>query len=364
MATALRASCPQCKLQVTISDTPDESGIATITCTGCGKRFGLRFPKNEAAKPNSRPPKASPGASNDPFMDLGGSLPAQASPTSMNWENYQVRRKPLIAGKPLAIAIGVTAAIACVIAIGIFVSKKAAEIDMNAIGDSLLKGPDDTVEKIHSDWTRYDDEQKKMTASISHESHCAELIFPMERLEEKQLNLVVRSALLEQGVTPKFDVKDLPPAPSAQPKEGKNFRSIEAFLTNEFRKAEQRLNLASNTVLGYLHTEAKPIAAPNSEIDKQSLNKALIKRALCRALAEAHRGAEESKTAVTIYELTEELKKLKAEPSAEKTASTASKEYQYAEYTASQMQSALATRFTKDPQSEIAKALLAFDQAY
>ena len=107
-----------------------------------------------------------------------------------------------------------------------------------------------------------------------------------------------------------------------------------------------------------------PIAAPSSEIDKRSLNKTLIKRALCRTLAEAHRGAEESKTAVTVYELTEELKKLKAEPSGEKTASTVGKEYQYAEYAATQMQSVLATRFTKDPQSEIAKALIAFDQAY
>ncbi len=364
MATALRASCPQCKLQVTVNDAAEESGMATITCTGCGKRFGLRFPKNDASKPSLRASKAPPVASNDPFADLGGSLQAQMSPTSMNWGNYQVRRKPLIAGKPLAIAIGVTAAIACLIAIGVFVSKKASEIDMNAFGDSLLKGPEDTIEKIHSDWTRYDDEQKKMTSSISHPSHCGELMFPIERLEEKQLNLVIRGALLEQGVTPKFGVKDLPPAPSTQPSEGKNFRSIEAFLTNEFRAVEKKLSLASNAVLSYLHTASKPFAKSDNEVDKRSLKKTVLKRALCRALAEAHRGADESKTAVTIYELTEELKKLKVEPSNEKSASTSGSEGQYAEYTATQMQAVLAARFTKDSQSEIAKALAAFDQTY
>ncbi|MDX1928932.1 MAG: hypothetical protein SFV81_20545 [Pirellulaceae bacterium] len=357
MATALRASCPSCKLQVTVSEAPSDGDIATVVCTGCGKKFGLRFPKSDAAPKPKVTKRAAPVPQEDPFANLTGALP-DASSTNVNWEDYQVRRKPLIAGKPLAIAIGVTAAIACLIAIGVFVSQKAADIDMNAIGDSLFKGPEDTIDKIHAEWTRYNNEQRSMIASISHSSHCDELMFPMERLEEKHLNLVVRGALLEQGAVPKFDVKDLPPAPSMQPTEGKAFRSIEAFLTTEFRAAEKKLNLASNAVLCYLHTAAKPIEIADNEAAKGSLNKIFIKRALCRALAEAHRGAEESKTAVTIYELTEELKKL------DQSASAASQELQFAEFTATQMQAVLAARFTKNPESEIAKALTAFDQAY
>lgn len=377
MATALRASCPNCKLMVTVSDTSSDSEIATVICKGCGKRFGLRFPKSEGptspAPSNNSTPRsraaiariATPAA-DDPFANLGGALPEQIGPTNMNWENYQVRRKPLIAGKPLAIAVGATAVIACVIAIGIFVSKKATEIDMNAIGDSLLKGPADTTEKIHADWQRYDDEQKKLTASISRQSDCAELMFPLERLEEKHLNLLIRGALLDPGSAPATNVKGLPPAPGMQPSEGKTFRAVEAHLTTEFRNAEKKVNQFSNAVLSYLHTQSKPIAKSDDESVNRSLDKTLIKIALCRTLAEAHRGAEESKTAVAIYELTEELKKLKTsnEPSGVEPASTPSTEQHYAEFTANQMQTALAIRFIKDPQSEIAKALAAFDQAY
>jgi hypothetical protein len=357
MATALRASCPNCKMQVTVSEAPSEGDIATVVCTGCGKKFGLRFPKSDAAPKPKVTKRVAPAPQEDPFANLTGALP-DASSTNMNWEDYQVRRKPLIAGKPLAIAIGVTAAIACLIAIGMFVSQKAADIDMNAIGDSLLKGPEDTIDKIHAEWTRYADEQSSMTASISHPSHCDALMYPMERLEEKHLNLVVRGALLGEGAAAKFDVQALPSPPSMQPTEGRGFRSIEAFLNDEFRAAEKKLNLASNAVLSYLHAEAKPIENADTEVAKHSLNKILIKRALCRALAEAHRGAEESKTAVAIYELTEELKKLDRQPQA------ASQELQFAEFTATQMQAILAARFTKNPESEIAKALAAFDQAY
>ena len=360
MATALRANCPRCKLQVTVEDTPNESDITTITCSGCGKKFGLRFPKSGKPKPAAA---AAAPAFDDPFANLGGTLPDQMSPGTMNWEDYRVR-KPLIAVKPLVIAMAATFGIIAFVVIGMVVSKKAAEIDINAIGDSLLKGPTDTIDKIYADWQGYDEEQKKLTATVSRQSDCDELMFPMERLEEKQLNLIVRGALLEQGVTPKFDVKDLPPAPSVQPKEGKNFRPIEALLTNEFRAAEQKLNLASNAVLSYLHVESMTIPKSDNEFDKRSLNKTLIKRSLCRALAEAHRGADESKSAVTIYELTEELKKLTVEPTGQKAVPTAGVDYQYAEYTATQMQTVLAARFVKNPQSEIAKALAAFDQAY
>ncbi len=354
MPTALIASCPNCKLQVTVNEVPSDTDIATVICIGCGKKFGLRFPPRKGRKSKPAPAVAAPFE--DPFANLAGALP-DASSTNVSWEDYRVR-KPLIAGKPLAIAIGATAAIACLIAFVIFVGPKAAEIDINAIGESLLKGPADTVDKIYADWVRYDEEQRKMTAAITHQSECDALMFPMERLEERHLNLLIRGALLEQGATPNFTAKELPPAPSMQPPAGKNFRAIEALLTIEFRAAEKKLNLASNAVLSYLHSAATPFENSDDEAYKRHFNKILIKRDLCRALAEAHRGSEESKTAVTIYELTEELKKL------DESAPAASQELEFAEFTATQMQAVLAARFTKNPESEIAKALAAFDQAY
>lgn len=361
MAIALRASCPSCKLQVEVKDEPTDGDLTTVTCKGCGKKFGLRFRNDNL--PKSKPPaQVAAPVLDDPFANLNGALPDQMSSASVNWQDYRVR-KPLIAGKPLAIAFGATAAIACLVAVVMFATKKAAEIDVNAIGDSLLKGPADTIQKIHRDWTRYADEQETLTASISHQSDCDKLMFPMERLEEKHLNLLIRGALLEQGSTASTEGVSLPTAPTTQPGEGKTFRAVEALLTTKFRAAESKLNQLSNAVLSYLHTALKPIVKSDNESENHSLTKILIKRSLCRVLAEAHRGADESKTAVAIYELTEELKKLKTADDP-KPASTMPEDIQYAEYSATQMQLALAARFTKDAQSEIAKALTAFDQVY
>ncbi len=368
MSIALRASCPNCKLKVTVSESQAENGGVTVSCAGCGKKFGLRFPNKEAdlETGTSAASNRTTLPADDPFASLSGALPEQLGSENLNWQDYRVRRKPLIAGKPLAIALSATAAIVFIIGMGIFVSQKAAEIDINAIGDSLLKGPADTSEKIYADWKRYDAEQKALIAPIARTSDCEGLIFPLERLQEKHLNLLVRSALLEQGRAAQFTVKDLPTRPSMHRSEGKSFRSIEAYLTTEFRLAEGSLNQLSSAVLSHLHTETMQLAGNSAgETGKSSWEKTLLKRAVCRALAEAHRGTDESKTAVTIYELAEELKRLKttSSPTGATIVSTLPSEYAYADFSATQMQTALAVRFTKDPQSEIAKALTVFDQS-
>lgn len=369
MATAFQASCPNCKLKVTVSNSADEAGIATVTCEGCGKKFGLRFPKSDANAIKAIAQKAALRAStttyDDPFTNLSGALPEQMGAANMNWENYQVRHKPLIAAKPLAIATGLTVAIISVVGLGILASQNAAEIDLSSIGASL-QGPADTIYKIHSDWSRFDAEQKSLTASISRQSDCAALLFPLERLQERQLNLLIRAALLDPRTATALDGKNLPPRPSTSSNEARTFRSIEALLTKEFRGAERSLNLFSNAVLSHFHAESSPVAEPTNEAEKFSLSKTLIKRSLCRVLAEAHRGADESKTAVAIYELAEELKQLKTthESSVVNKDSTLPDGYGYADFTVDQMQIALAERFTKDPKGDIAKALTAFGQAF
>lgn len=369
MATALRARCPNCKTKVIVLDASFSGEMATVTCEGCGKKFGLRSPKNEGQASTgpdtlAAPTTAAGPTADDPFADLAGTLQGQLSPANVNWQDYRVR-KPLIAVKPLAIAIMATFGIICVIAMGMFVSKRAAEIDMNAIGDSLLKGPADSLAKIHTDWQRYEDEQKQMTATIARQSDCEALLFPFMQLQEKQVSLLVRIVLLESQAELQLQKQDLPQFPPPVKPEGRSFRSNEAFMTNDFRRSEAKLTQNSEAVLSALHAAIEPLPSSANEVEKTAMKVLLVKRAACKALAEAHRGEDTSKTAVAIYELAEELKKARpGVPEGTKVVTTLPAAMQMVELATDRMIESLADRFTTDENSEIAKALKTLKQSF
>jgi len=352
MKTAYRAACPGCKTKVTVTD--DGTDLTQVTCEACGKKFALRIPKY--AGPME--PAKEPALSSSSLPDFGS-----VAPMPMDWNSYGVKRKPLIAAKPLAIAVGVVAALAAIVVVGSILVQQAKHIDLAAVSGSLLQGPEDTHETIAADWRQYVGEQKKILDSIERKSDCDLLRIPLERLEEKYLNLIVRGALLENAVPTELKSEDLAPAPSMQEKSDKSFRTTAAFLTAEFLEAETKINTKSGAVLSYLHVAASPLASPINDFEKSSLNKILIKRAVSKLLAEAHRSADESKTAVAIYELTEELKKLKKDPdpAGAKIVTTLPPTLVYADFTADQMRRALAERFSKDSNGEIAKGLTAFE---
>jgi len=354
MTTAYRAACPGCKAKITVND--DGTDLTQVTCESCGKKFALRIPK----KASPKEPVSEPALSSSSLPDFGS-----VAPMPMDWSSYGVKRKPLIAAKPLAIAVGIVAALAAIVAVGAVLVQQAKQIDLAAVSGSLLNGPEDTHEKIAADWRQYVGEQKKLVESIARKSDCDQLRIPLERLEEKYLNLIVRGALLENVVPTDLKFDGLPPAPSMEPKTGKSFRAIEAILTQEFRESETKINSKSDVVLSYLHVAASPLASPANEFEKNSLNKILVKRAASKLLAEAHRGADESKTALAIYELTEELKKLakESDPAGTKIVTTLPPTLVYADFTADQMRRALAERFSKDSNGEIAKGLTAFEDS-
>ncbi len=371
MTNVLRAKCPACKKTNTVSNLDGSETVAQITCEACGKRFGVRIP--ESARLEGPPPQSARSvAAEDPFAGIHTDLPSGPILTG----GYGVRRKPLVSTQALTIAVSVAVGIFAIVGVGMLLTKTASEIDLTAVGDSLqngpadtigalLKGPADTIDKIHAEWLRYENEQAKMIKGIARKSDCTSLLLPLERLQENQLGLLVRAALLEPVTDSQVDAKSLPAFPPANEPEGKSFSTVEAYLTNEFRERRTKLDQLSDAVLSCLHTALEKPPAPSTPTEKAGIEKILIKRVACRALAEAHRGEVTSKTAVAIYELAEDLKKARgATPEGAKTVTTLPTELQKADLTADRMLDALAARFTADEKSEIAKALAALKQSF
>lgn len=352
--TIFRAACPSCKVKINVSETGND--LTRVTCDVCGKIFDVRLPKNppeRAAQPNS--------PFTLPLSDFVGTLPNEA----LDWNNYRVRRKPFIAVRPLAISIGIVAVLGTTIGIGTLVLQQSSRIDFVAIGGSIVNGPEDSRELILQDWLRYLDEQKTILQSITRKSDCVTAMIPMERLQEKQLRLLVRAALMDSTELPAYKVSDLPPAPSLVATSDRNFRSIEAVLTPEFREAEKALNTYAIAVLSYLHVEATGLPSPKNEFEKLLFTKISEKRGLCRLLAGAHRSANESKTAIAIYELAEELKRLRStsEPIA-KIESIIPPSYLHADGSADRLRTALARRFIGKTDNELARAIAVIERCF
>ena len=352
--TTFRAACPGCKVNVTVSATGND--LTRVTCNVCGKIFDVRLPKNppeRAAQPNS--------LLTMPLPDFVGTLPNEA----LDWKNYRLRRKPLVAIRPLVISCGIVAVLGTIICIGALVLQQSSRIDFVAIGGSIMNGPEDSPESILQDWLHYSDEQKTILKSITTRGDCVTAIIPMERLQEKQLRLLVRAALIESADLPLYSVSDLPPTPPLVALSDRNFRSFEAVLTPEFREAEKTLNTYAIAVLSYLHVEATRMPSPTNEFDKILFTKITVKRGLCRLLAGAHRSADESKTATAIYELAEELKRLRStsEPIA-KIESSVPPSYRHADVTADRLRTALARRFTGKTDNELASAIAAIERCF
>ncbi len=191
------------------------------------------------------------------------------------------------------------------------------------------------------------------------------MLLPLERLQDKQVSLLVRLVLLEAQNESQLTRQDLPPFPALQKPEEKSFRSNNAFLTTAFRERESELNQHNDAVLSALHVALEPLPEPASDTEKKSIAAILVKRAACKALAEAQRGEDTSKTAVAIYELAEEVKKARADvPAGTRVVATLPPTLQMADLAADRMIESLAVRFTLEENSEIAKALDALRKAF
>ena len=349
--STFRAACPSCKVKVNVSNSGDD--LTRVTCDACGKIFDVRLPKTKPAK------AVQDSLFDMPLPDLACPLPKEA----LDWNNYRARRQPFVATRPLVISLGIVAVLATLVGVGALVLQQAPRIDVVAIGGSILNGPDDSRERILQDWLQCSGEQKTILHSITRKSDCQAAAIPMERLQEKQLMFVVRAAVLEYSGMPTFKASDLPPAPQLMALSDRSFRTIETALTPEFREAEEKLNTYANAVLSYLHVEATGLPVPKDEFEKHLFHKIAVKRSLCRLLAKAHRNTDESDTAVAIYELAEELKRLRSAfmPAAE-LESTMPPRFVYADYSSDRLRTVLADRFKRTPDCEIAKAIAAIEQ--